>query len=63
MTEQDKAMQCMFLQLDDYENRNRRSNIRIRGLPKTVRADDLMHTLQGVFRSILGQKENKNYRN
>lgn len=51
---QDQRIETLISQLDDYENRSRRSNIRIRGLPEATAAKDIVPTLQGIFREILG---------
>lgn len=39
--------------MDDIENRNRRNNIRIRGIPESVATKDLDPTLQRLFAAIL----------
>lgn len=41
-------------QLDDYENRDRRQNICIKGLPETIRASELLPTVQELFHKIMG---------
>lgn len=41
-------------QLDDYENRDRRQNIRIRGLPETIQTSELTSVVQKVFSQIMG---------
>lgn len=41
-------------QMDDHENRDRRQNICIRGLPEVKRAPDLLLTVIGLFCQILG---------
>ncbi|XP_040297555.1 uncharacterized protein LOC121008885 [Bufo bufo] len=38
---------------DDIENRSRRNNERIRGLPESTKMEDLIPTLQGLFNTIL----------
>lgn len=40
-------------QLDDYENRDRCQNIRIRGLPETNRTHDLLSTVYEFFLQIM----------
>lgn len=42
--------------LDDVENRSRRVNVCIRGVPEATASRDLVPTLQGVFKQILGQE-------
>ncbi|XP_056398871.1 uncharacterized protein LOC130293793 [Hyla sarda] len=39
--------------LDDIDNRNRRNNIRIKGLPESVAPQDISSTLQKIFNDIL----------
>lgn len=39
---------------EDQKNRNRRNNIRIRGLPQATRDDDLLPSIQGIFNTLLG---------
>lgn len=41
-------------QLDDYENRDRRQNIHIKGLPETIRMLELAPAVQNVFGQIMG---------
>lgn len=41
-------------QLDDYENRGKRQNIRIKGLPESVQSPELIPTVQKLFCQILG---------
>lgn len=40
--------------IEDQENRNRRNNIRIRGLPEATRDNDLLPSIQGIFDNLLG---------
>lgn len=40
-------------QLDDYENRGRRQNIRIKGLPESIPASELVSTTQKIFIQII----------
>lgn len=47
-------------QLDDYENRDRRQNIRIKGLPETILSPDLLPTVQRLFRQIMGDSSPEN---
>ena len=55
---QDYQIEALLTQLDDYENRSRRSNIRIRGLPEATGASDIVPTLQGIFKELLGLSPN-----
>lgn len=48
-----QKIEALICQLDDMENRSRRANIRIRGLPEATVPKDLIPMLQGVFRHIL----------
>lgn len=41
--------------IEDQENRNRRNNIRIRGLPEATGDEDLLPSIQGIFNGLLGQ--------
>lgn len=41
---------ALLCQLDDAENRSRRANIKIRGLPEATGARDIIPTLEGVFK-------------
>lgn len=41
-------------QLNDYENRDRRQNIRIKGLPESIQTPELISTVQKIFCHILG---------
>lgn len=43
-------------QLDDFENRDRRQNIRIWNLPEKYKSDDLLVTVQKLFLKIMGPK-------
>lgn len=51
--------QILLLQehLDDLENRHRRNNLRIRGLPESVGRADLRSTVVNIFNSILRQEQ------
>lgn len=40
--------------IEDQENRNRRNNIRIRGLPEATGDDDLLPSVRGIFNGLLG---------
>lgn len=40
--------------LEDLDNRNRRNNIRIRGLPESSGPEDLHSILQTIFKNLLG---------
>lgn len=40
--------------IEDQENRNRKNNIHIRGLPEATRDDDLVTFFRGIFNSLLG---------
>lgn len=42
-------------QVEDLENRSRRHNLRIRGLPETVENDNLIQTVTSIFNNLLGR--------
>lgn len=44
----------MLDKLDDLENRSRRSNLRIIGIPETVKQDELIHICEEVLPTALG---------
>lgn len=45
--------------LEDLDNRGRRNNIRVRGLPEANQDKDLPCTLQAIFHNVLGHPENQ----
>lgn len=45
--------------LEDLDNRGRRNNIRVRGLPESEGPEDLHETLQLLFNNLLGDPPNK----
>lgn len=51
---QGHQIEALLCQLDDAENRSRRANIRVRGLPEATGPRDIVPTLEGIFREILG---------
>ena len=53
---QDRRLEALLDQMDDFENRSRRVNIRIRGLPEATGPREIIPTLQGVFKQILGRQ-------
>lgn len=53
-TAQDHKMEALISQLDDFENRSRRANIRIRGMPEATTPRDIIPSMVRVFREILG---------
>lgn len=42
---------------EDHENRNRRNNLRIRGIPETVSTTNILPTLKKLFNDLLGEPE------
>lgn len=50
---QDQKLDLLLSQLDNFENRSRRANIRIRGMPEATAPRDIIPSLQGIFREIL----------
>lgn len=51
----DSHYRSLIVQMDDLENRNRRNNVRLRGVPDSVRAQDLTSTLTNFFNSLIGR--------
>lgn len=51
----DALHHSLITQLDDQENRSRRNNIRLRGIPESVHPQDLINSLTKLFNSILGK--------
>lgn len=51
---QDQRLNVLLEQMDDFKNRSRRVNIHIRGLPEATGPQDIVPTLQGIFKQILG---------
>lgn len=49
------AHRSSLYKLENLENRNRRNNLRIRGLPEATRDTDLEPTIRGVLNSVLGK--------
>lgn len=48
--------QSLISQLDDLENRNRRNNIRLKGVPESIHATALIPTLTKFFNTILNKE-------
>uniref|UniRef100_A0A8C5QHG5 Uncharacterized protein n=1 Tax=Leptobrachium leishanense TaxID=445787 RepID=A0A8C5QHG5_9ANUR len=56
ITTQRSALQMMARHLEDVENRNRRNNIRVRGLPEIENTqEELKNTLIALFNDVLGR--------
>ncbi|KAM9313358.1 RNA-binding protein FXR2 [Gastrophryne carolinensis] len=53
LAQQKAVAQMTVLHLDDLENRSRRNNIRIRGLPEATGPDQLRPTITGIFNELL----------
>lgn len=49
------AHRMALYKIEDQENRKRRNNIRIRGLPEATGDDDLLPSLRGIFNVLLGR--------
>lgn len=45
--------EALMLAQDDLENRNRRNNIKLRGIPESTSSADLRSTVTGIFNTIL----------
>lgn len=48
------AQRASLYKLEDLENRNRRNNIRVRGLPEATGDSDLEPSIRGIFNTIMG---------
>lgn len=51
----DSHHHTLIANMDDLENHNRRNNIRLRGVPESIRTPDLIPTLTKFFNSLLGK--------
>lgn len=47
----------LFSIAEDHENRNRRNNLRVRGIPESVTTPNIMPTLNKLFNNLLGDPE------
>lgn len=63
-TTQDRAIaqntqhiHMLFSIAEDHENRNRRNNVRIRGVPETVTTPNILPTIRRFFNDLLGNVE------
>lgn len=56
------AHRANLYKLEDLENRSRRNNLRIRGLPEATRDSDLEATIRGVLNMILGRAATESLR-
>lgn len=54
VTQLASAHRASLYKLEDLENRNRRNNIRVRGLPEATGDNDLEPSIRGIFNTILG---------
>lgn len=59
LTSQASTLRNFQRHLEDLDNRGRRNNIRVRGLPEATQEEDLNVTLQAIFNSILGRPEHQ----
>ena len=55
VTQLSYAHRASLYKLEDLENRNRRNNLRIRGLPEATGDNDLEPSLRGILNTILGR--------
>ncbi|CAH2322499.1 Hypothetical predicted protein [Pelobates cultripes] len=55
VTRQGNLLLALRRQAEDLDNRGRRSNIRVRGLPEPQTEEDIETTLKALFRDILGE--------
>lgn len=59
LSTQASALREFQRHLEDLDNRGRRNNIRVRGLPEATQDEDLQVTLQAIFNNVLGCLENQ----
>lgn len=52
-----KTIYLLKRQMEDLDNRGRRNNIRIRGLPEAIKPTEIEGALQKIFNSILGRPQ------
>lgn len=52
-----KEQQEQIYKIEDQENRERRKNLRIRGLPEPTQAENLIEIMNKIFNPILGKEE------
>ncbi|CAH2307365.1 Hypothetical predicted protein [Pelobates cultripes] len=55
VTRQGNMLLALRRQTEDLDNRGRRSNIRVRGLPEPQAEEDIEATLKALFQAILGE--------
>uniref|UniRef100_A0A803KDQ1 L1 transposable element RRM domain-containing protein n=1 Tax=Xenopus tropicalis TaxID=8364 RepID=A0A803KDQ1_XENTR len=53
---QSRAIQLLTRRVEDLDNRGRRCNLRVRGLPESIDQPILKQTVQAIFNDILGQQ-------
>lgn len=53
VSSQEALLQDTQLHIEDLDNRGRRNNIRVRGLPEAEGAEDLQTTLESIFNKLL----------
>ncbi|KAM9308396.1 uncharacterized protein PAF06_012594 [Gastrophryne carolinensis] len=54
-TKQEAIIKAYHLHLDDLENRSRRNNLRIRGIPESQNAEDARAIVTAIFNELLGR--------
>lgn len=59
LASQASTLQDFQRHLEDLDNRGRRNNIRVRGLPEACEAEDLLTTLQAILNNVLGHPEHQ----
>ncbi|PIO39803.1 hypothetical protein AB205_0102580 [Aquarana catesbeiana] len=52
---QDRRFNSLIDQMDDFEDRSRRVNIRIRGMPEATGPRDIVPSLQGLLKQVFGR--------
>lgn len=50
-----ESQECLLLLQDDLENRNRRNNIKLRGIPESTAGSDLQSAVVGFFNTFLNK--------
>lgn len=57
ITQHTQQIHMLFAIAEDHENRNRRNNLRIRGIPETISTAQILPTLKRLFNDLLETEE------
>lgn len=57
---QQRELQDLRLHIDDLENRSRRNNLRIKGMPESVEDKDIHTALNSIFSELIGKEDSQN---